>query len=401
MKKITNQIQKLILISLAIFSVLSLKAQVGIGNNAPDATSILDLSNTTNLGFLLPRKSVKIANGTQGLLYYDTGKNLLMYSEGAGVYNGLSPWKYKYNDATTNFTYFNGGNVGIGADTPQQKLHILSSGVTLALEGVSNSTRLAFYGNTYANGETGNIGFQNSSDLLIENKNANSKIKLSPTGSGVVETTKGITVTSGNVNAVAGKVQEGGNDLLPRGAIIMWSGTAIPAGWILCNGGEFTSGSTLYKTPDLRGRFIVGYHSGDADYNSPGSLSTNSKATSGVGKTGGDKSVSLAKEHIPKHNHSLKNGTDNCTSEIPEGGKHEHTISVNGVSVIASFEENNHFFTNPAARDDGKRFNYDTKEDGGHGHSVKGNTGDGGSGLSGTAHENRPPYYTLAFIMKK
>ena len=39
---------------------------------------------------------------------------------------------------------------------------------------------------------------------------------------------------------------------IPRGAIVMWSGTVadIPAGWVLCDG---TSG-----TPDLRERFIVG-----------------------------------------------------------------------------------------------------------------------------------------------
>jgi len=52
-----------------------------------------------------------------------------------------------------------------------------------------------------------------------------------------------------NINA-KGKIQENGKDLLPKGAIIMWSGTDIPAGWALCDGKD--------DRPDLRGRFILG-----------------------------------------------------------------------------------------------------------------------------------------------
>jgi prepilin-type N-terminal cleavage/methylation domain-containing protein len=48
-----------------------------------------------------------------------------------------------------------------------------------------------------------------------------------------------------------------GNNLLPVGAIIMWSGTlsSMPTGWQLCDG---TNG-----TPDLRGRFVMGVSSGE------------------------------------------------------------------------------------------------------------------------------------------
>ncbi len=36
-----------------------------------------------------------------------------------------------------------------------------------------------------------------------------------------------------------------------------------------------------------------------------------------------------------------------------------------------------------------------------HIHKMAGNTGDGtADGLAGNAHENRPPYYARAFIMK-
>lgn len=42
------------------------------------------------------------------------------------------------------------------------------------------------------------------------------------------------------------------NHIMPKGSIIMWSGTIdnIPKGWVLCNGQN--------QTPDLRNRFLIG-----------------------------------------------------------------------------------------------------------------------------------------------
>lgn len=68
---------------------------------------------------------------------------------------------------------------------------------------------------------------------------------------------------------------------VPSGVIVMWSGaeSAIPAGWVLCNG---TNG-----TPDLRDRFIVG---AGLIYN--------------VGATGGSNSVTLTVDQMPMHTHT-------------------------------------------------------------------------------------------------
>lgn len=55
---------------------------------------------------------------------------------------------------------------------------------------------------------------------------------------------------TGDLN-VTGKIQQGGNELLPAGSIIMWYGAApAPKGWAICDGTN--------KTPDLRGRFVIG-----------------------------------------------------------------------------------------------------------------------------------------------
>jgi hypothetical protein len=86
---------------------------------------------------------------------------------------------------------------------------------------------------------------------------------------------------------------------VPRGGIIMWSGTIsdIPAGWALCNGSN--------GTPDLRDRFIVGARqdeSGTAKSNLTGSLTKNGGSTVLSGFTGNH---TLTVDEIPAHTHSF------------------------------------------------------------------------------------------------
>lgn len=110
----------------------------------------------------------------------------------------------------------------------------------------------------------------------------------------------------------------------------------IPAGWQLCDG---TNG-----TPNLKSRFIVGYDPEDADYNA-------------IGNTGGQKQVTLTEAQMPKHKHSM------TFAELPTGNT-----------------------ANPGY--DGGNNNYSQN-------STKDTTEKGGD----QPHENRPPYYTLAYII--
>tara|TARA_Y100000033_G_scaffold35277_1_gene34039 strand:- start:1 stop:291 length:291 start_codon:yes stop_codon:yes gene_type:complete len=95
----------------------------------------------------------------------------------------------------------------------------------------------------------------------------------------------------------------------------------------------------------LRGRFVVGYHNSDNDYD--------------VGDTGGDKTVTLTEAQMPSHN---------------------HTTTVDGTKLF------------PAAG--GTTFNY-----GGAG-VYPGTVFSMSDAGSDQAHENRPPYYALCYIMK-
>jgi len=90
---------------------------------------------------------------------------------------------------------------------------------------------------------------------------------------------------------VHGKIKEYGNDLLPTGVIVMWSGNlaSIPPGWALCDGGTYTCpDGTPATTPDLRGRFIYGVSAGEDP-----------------GATGGSTTHFHDYFDVPFHNHTI------------------------------------------------------------------------------------------------
>ncbi len=82
--------------------------------------------------------------------------------------------------------------------------------------------------------------------------------------------------TTGTVNVNNLNVT-GTSNLVPKGTIVSWYGdiTNIPKTWVLCDG--------THNTPDLRGRFILGYNPGQQTDPSGGSIrkQRNMNATGG------------------------------------------------------------------------------------------------------------------------
>lgn len=129
-----------------------------------------------------------------------------------------------------------------------------------------------------------------------------------------------------------------GFNLLPKGIIVAWTGSTPPSGWLLCNG--------LNGTPDLRGRFILGDGKGT-------NLSNRS-----IGQTGGEEQHVLNVNEMPSHTHGFAVGGG--------GGNNNSGIGTDqGYSVQwVHFQE--------------------------YTQSTGGNFG----------HNNMPPYYVLAYLMK-
>lgn len=158
----------------------------------------------------------------------------------------------------------------------------------------------------------------------------------------------------------------------PLGIVQMWAGgvtgSSLPDGYLMCDGAQlrteeypelyavisrsYTPSSVpqgYFRLPDLRGRFVAGYDSGDADYNAQG-------------KTGGEKTHKLTVEEIPAHKHG-ENLWKEGNPKWKGGGANSSPESVSLHDQTQSFGE--------------------TAETGG-----------------GAAHENRPPYYAMAYIIR-
>jgi len=195
------------------------------------------------------------------------------------------------------------------------------------------------------------------------------------TGSGnddiKVKAGNNITLTHDN----ASEFTIAGVDAFPSGGIIMWSGAAnaIPSGWVLCNGSN--------STPDLRGRFVVGYSDTDNDYD--------------VGDTGGNKQQTLSTNQIPSHTHNL-NHNHTYSSSTSSDGSHTHTVGNWGGNFGGSSGAT--VFRSDA---NGTKT---TSSAGSHAHSFSGTTAafNGASQSTGGGQpvDVRPPYYALCYIMK-
>lgn len=170
----------------------------------------------------------------------------------------------------------------------------------------------------------------------------------------------------------------------PVGCVQMWAGrvdaASLPDNYMLCDGTKLAadeypalyaaigtihnvSGTTsgYFNLPDLRGRFIAGYAgSYDTDYYT-------------IGRKGGEKKHTLAVSEMPSHQHYFKDYY--FPQNNSEGGlSGNEYLNGNKIRGASGDDANNTylFFKNHYTESSG----------------------------SGTAHENRPPYYTLAYIIR-
>ena len=148
------------------------------------------------------------------------------------------------------------------------------------------------------------------------------------------------------------------------GMIMMWGGTTAPPGWQLCDGGTASTSAlqTLLgqtNVPDLRDKFVVGAGSAYARH-----------------ATGGESTVQLQTTHLPSHRHfAFRSGNH---GQLRTGSN----LSANNTPGSGSGASNLY---------EGYNINHSNND------ADVGRTSPTGSG---TAHENKPPYYALTYIIK-
>lgn len=136
-------------------------------------------------------------------------------------------------------------------------------------------------------------------------------------------------------------------DQIPVGAIFYWSGSSVPSNFALCNGQVHNS----VQTPDLRNRFILCKNS-----------------ITDASTTGGQSSVQLTDSNLPDHNHIIPWG-----EHYKVGGEWGYYGGPNNHGTKGKQDYDNYwYYTSPA----------------------------GNASIYGVdAHNNIPPFFTLAYIM--
>lgn len=151
------------------------------------------------------------------------------------------------------------------------------------------------------------------------------------------------------------------NKLFPKGTIMMFSGSAasIPECWAICDG---TNG-----TPNLIDKFV--------------------KGGSSSGATGGELEVTLTKENLPAHTHTVQSGAVTTSS----AGLHRHSIGYTNGDLGDNANNRNNIL--------GSSTTY-TGYDGQHTHTVDLSKITLSTEGEGKPIKIEPPYYTLIYIMK-
>jgi microcystin-dependent protein len=255
---------------------------------------------------------------------------------------------------------------GIGASgvdsTLLPRMRLLSSPYAYLAKYALSASTLVNAGFNVVSMTRTNVGINNASPAsaldvngTITGSGLNVQGAATVTGTATLGTVSASSLTAGNISA-SGTIS--GYGTIPLGGIIMWSGTTVPTGWAICDGSTVNNRAT----PDLRGRFVLGSGSGSG-------LTTRT-----LGYSGGEENHTLTVNEMPGHTHSV---TD-------PGHTHAYWDPTSGSYKGLDHDDNGTAVEYPDVSNVGS--------------SKTGITL--GSKGGDNAHNNMPPYYVLAFIMR-
>ena len=321
----------------SVSTVMRISSQNQVGINKTNPTEALDVSgNVLASGTMVSNSTTPSINIGSGAIVSKGGLGVALSANigGSGTFGGdvtahniIPSQNLTYNVGSStnryNTIYANQIQAGsvvtssiTGNASTATTADKLAQSTTFRLSGDVTATDISFDGQTGGTTKTFNTSISNTfigGQTLTTTSNVSDEIIINRTSgtTGIFKTTVGAITT--------------GIPTPPVGSITMFAGATAPADWLFCDGAEVQrsvyntlfqvigtqygtpANSSVFKLPDLRGRFPLGKDNMSNPGLGQGSADrVTSPTADGLGLGAGNEKKTIAKENLPEHEHSLR-----------------------------------------------------------------------------------------------
>ena len=320
----------------SVSTVMRISSQRQVGINKTNPTEALDVTgNILSSGTIVSNSTSPSINIGSGAMVSKGGLGVALSANvgGAGTFGGditahniIPTDNLTYNIGSTskryNTVYANQIQAGsvvtssiTGNASTATTANKLAQASTFRMTGDVTATDFSFIGNE-GTPRTFNTSISNtfiSNQTLTTTSNVSDEIIINRTAG-----TTGIFKTT--VGAITNSIPTP-----PVGSIMAYAGASAPSDWLFCDGAEIQrsvyntlfqvigtqygtpSNSSVFKLPDLRGRFALGKDNMSNPGLGQGSADrVTSPTADALGLGAGNEKKTITKENLPEHEHSLR-----------------------------------------------------------------------------------------------
>ena len=320
----------------SVSTVMRISSQRQVGINKTNPTEALDVTgNILSSGTIVSNSTSPSINIGSGAMVSKGGLGVALSANvgGAGTFGGditahniIPTDNLTYNIGSTskryNTVYANQIQAGsvvtssiTGNASTATTANQLAQASTFRMTGDVTATDFSFIGNE-GTPRTFNTSISNtfiSNQTLTTTSNVSDEIIINRTAG-----TTGIFKTT--VGAITNSIPTP-----PVGSIMAYAGATAPSDWLFCDGAEIQrsvyntlfqvigtqygtpSNSSVFKLPDLRGRFALGKDNMSNPGLGQGSADrVTSPTADALGLGAGNEKKTITKENLPEHEHSLR-----------------------------------------------------------------------------------------------